>query len=275
VPEILIEHNVWFEPNRVIFLAVSKVMFVILAIVCFGLGFVVGVQMNALTSEDENEGPGPGEAIVASAYEPDIDPDDFVEGIDNPWFTLVPGTTHFYEGVGEDGEFNFTVHVTHETRDVMGVTCVVVRDTEYEGGKLAEDTYDWYAQDKDGNVWYFGEDSKEYDEGKFEGTAGSWESGKDGAYPGIIMLANPMVGMTYRQEYYEGEAEDMGTVIAMGEKLTVEYGSYEDLLVIQDSSPLEPEVMEYKYYAKGVGVIREEAIRGEDEFAELVDIQTE
>ena len=141
------------------------------------------------------------------------------------------------------------------------------------GGELFEDTYDWFAQDIHGNVWYFGEDSKEFDEGEWI-TEGSWEAGKDGAYPGIIMFASPIVGVSYRQEYYKGEAEDMGAVVSTGESLTVEYGTFTDLLVIRDWNPFEPEVVEHKYYAKGIGVIKEEVIMGDDpEHVELIAIE--
>ena len=145
-------------------------------------------------------------------YTVDIDPDDFVEVIDNPYLPLQPGTRWVYEGV-EDGETErVEVEVTTDRRDVMGISAVVVRDTVYEDGELIEDTYDWFAQDVDGNVWYLGEDSREFEDGELVSTEGSWEAGVDGALPGIVMLADPEVGDAYRQEFYEDEAEDMAEV---------------------------------------------------------------
>src|SRR5215217_1970345 len=134
---------------------------------------------------------------------------------------MKPGTTFLYEGGTEHDE----MRVTHQTRKVMGVECMVVDDRAWEDGKLIEKTYDWFAQDKEGSVWYFGENTKEYEEGKVVSTKGSWEAGVDGAKPGIIMQADPKVGQAYRQEYYKGEAEDMyyargvGQVYGGGSKL--------------------------------------------------------
>jgi hypothetical protein len=135
----------------------------------------------------------------------------------------------------------------------MGVECVVVNDKAWENGKLIERTYDWHAQDKEGNVWYFGEDTKEYENGKVVSTKGSWEAGVDGAKPGIIMQAHPKVGQSYRQEYYKGEAEDMAKVINLNESVTVPYGSFDHVLVTKEWTPLEPSYAEHKYYAPGVG----------------------
>ena len=132
------------------------------------------------------------------AYAPHIEPADFTTKIDNEYFPLKPGTTFVYEGAAERGEMT----VTHDTKKVMGVECVVVDDRAWEDGKLIERTYDWFAQDKQGTVWYFGEDTKEYENGKVVSTKGSWEAGVDGAKPGIIMHADPKVGQSYRQEYY-------------------------------------------------------------------------
>ena len=137
-------------------------------------------------------------------YAVDIDPADFVETIDNPYLPLLPGARWVYEGI-EDGETErVEVEVTEERRDVMGISAVVVRDVVYEDGELVEDTYDWFAQDVDGNVWYFGEDSKEYEDGEVVSTERSWEAGVDGALPGIVMLADPVVGEAYRQDAETG-----------------------------------------------------------------------
>ncbi|WP_440948347.1 hypothetical protein ACSAZL_09020 [Methanosarcina sp. T3] len=208
-------------------------------------------------------------------YSPVINPDDFVEVIDNPYFPLTPGTTFVYEGESEGEPIRDEVYVTNETRMVMGVTTIVVRDREFEDGELAEETFDWYAQDKDGNVWYFGEDSREYDEGEVVSTEGSWEAGVNGAQPGIIMKGNPQVGDTYRQEYLVGEAEDMAEVISLNESVSVLYGSFEDCLKTKEWTPLEPGIEENKYYAHGTGLLLEMTVKGEAEKLELVDIITE
>jgi hypothetical protein len=208
-------------------------------------------------------------------YNPIINPADFVAQIDNQYLPFTPGTTFIYEGETEDGKERIEVEVTHETKEILGVTCIVVRDRVWVDSELVEDTFDWFAQDKDGNVWYFGEDSKEYEGGKVVSTEGSWEAGLDGAKPGIIMKANPQVGDAYRQEYYEDEAEDMAEVLSLNESISVTYGSFENCLKTQEWTPLEPDIVENKYYAPGVGVILEVAVEGESERVELIDIRTE
>jgi len=210
-----------------------------------------------------------------NGYNPVINPDYFVDVIDNPYFPLTPGTTFVYEGEDEDETVRDEVFVTNETKTVMGVNTIVVRDRVFEDGELAEETFDWYAQDKDGNVWYFGEDSKDYEDGEVVSTAGSWEAGVDGAQPGIIMEGNPQVGDTYRQEYYAGEAEDMAEVLSLNESVTVAYGSFEDCLKTKEWTPLEPGIEENKYYASGTGIFLEMAVKGGSERLELVDIITE
>ncbi len=134
-----------------------------------------------------------------------------------------------------------------------------------------EDTFDWFAQDDDGNVWYLGEDSKEYEDGRVVSTQGSWEAGVDGALPGIVMPAVPAVGDVYRQEFYAGEAEDMMTIIEVGAAVTVEAGSFDDVVRTKDWNPLEPDTIEEKSYARGVGKIREDKTSGGDGHAELVE----
>jgi len=209
-------------------------------------------------------------------YRKEIDPADFVDRVDNRYFPLTPGTTFVYEGETEDGEaVRVEDYVTHETKQVLGVTCVVVRNRVIENGDLVEETFDWYAQDKDGNVWYFGEDAKEYEAGVVVSTKGSWEAGVDGAMPGIIMEANPQVGDLYRQEYYKGEAEDMAEVLSLTEPASIIYGSFDNLLMTREWALLEPGVVEHKYYAPGVGLILEVMVEGGSERVELVEITTE
>src|SRR5215213_2605195 len=185
------------------------------------------------------------------AYAPHIDPAEFTTKIDNEYFPLKPGTTFVYQGGTERDQ----MAVTHHTKKIMGVECIVVDDRGYEAGKLIEKTFDWYAQDKKGNVWYFGENTKEYENGKVVSTKGSWEAGVDGAKPGIIMQADPKVGQSYRQEYYVGRAEDMAKVVSLNESATVPYGSFHQVLVTKEFTPLEPGYVEHKYYAAGVGQV--------------------
>lgn len=224
-------------------------------------------------SESDNGNDGNGDDD--SAYNPDIDPADFVAGIDNPFMPLVPGTTRTYETETDEGLETVVVTVTDETKVIMGVTCVVVRDTASLEGSVIEDTYDWFAQDVDGNVWYFGEDTAEYEDGEIVSTEGSWEAGVDEALPGIVMEGDPQVGDVYRQEYLEGEAEDMGEVLSLDESVTVPYGSFEHCLMTKDWTPLEPGIVEHKYFCKGVGEVLAELVEGGSEREELVDVTTE
>jgi len=197
------------------------------------------------------------------AYAPHIDPAEFTTTIDNEYLPLKPGTTFVYQGGAERNEMT----VTHDTKKVMGVECVVVDDRAWESGKLIEKTYDWFAQDNKGTVWYFGEDTKEYENGKVVSTKGSWEAGVDGAKPGIIMQAHPKVGQSYRQEYSKGEAEDMAKVLSLNESVTVPYGSFDRVLKTREWTPLEPSYHEHKYYAPGVGQVYGGG-------SELVDVKT-
>jgi hypothetical protein len=206
------------------------------------------------------------------------DPADFVDGngdpfpIDNSYWPLPVGTTWTFAGQ-EDGEtIDDTVMVTDEAKTVMGIAVVVVRDTVSLDGELAEATDDWYAQDADGNVWYLGEDTAEYEEGEITSTEGSWEAGVDGALPGVIMPAAPAVGDDGTMEYYPGHAEDMWEVLAVGETITVEAGTYSDVLRTREWTPLEPCVSEEKWYAPGVGFIKSTITAGGNEDAELVSV---
>ena len=150
----------------------------------------------------------------ASATTATPDPARFSTTIDNPFLPFVPGTVMRYRETGDDGRGRVVVRVTHRTKTVQGVETVVVRDRAFVGGELVEDTFDWYAQDRQGNVWYFGENTKEYENGQVVSTAGSWKAGRDGARAGIVMKAHPRVGDTYYQEYAPGVAEDQATVLS-------------------------------------------------------------
>jgi len=195
--------------------------------------------------------------------------------IDNTYLPLIPGTTLNYESETEDGLETILTEVLNTTRVVDGVECVVFRDRVYLDGVLMEDTQDWFAQDDDGNVWYMGEDVTNYeydDDDNLIGTNndGAWEAGVDDAMPGIFMWASPEEGVSYYQEYYEDEAEDMGLVVAVGVSVELEDSTiYEDCVQILDWNPLNPFALEYKYYAPGVGLVKEEVVGG-DQTAELI-----
>jgi hypothetical protein len=182
------------------------------------------------------------------------------------------GRTLVYEGVSGGEQERVEVTVTDRTREVMGVTATVVRDRAFVEGSLVEDTFDWFAQDRFGNVWYFGEATAEYEKGEIVSRAGSWEAGVDGAMPGVVMLADPRVGDRYRQEFYAGEAEDMARVRAAGASVAVPAGSYQHVLVTEDWTPLEPDVLEHKSYAPGVGVVLERVVKGGSGVLRLVEI---
>src|SRR5919112_4916019 len=167
------------------------------------------------------------------AYAPHINPSGFTTKIDNKYYPLKPGTTFVYQGNSGGNPERDVMTVTHSTKRIMGVKCVVVDDRVFAKGKLGEKTFDWYAQDEKGNVWYFGENSKAYKNGKVS-TGGSWEAGKAGAKPGIIMQAHPKVGQTYRQEYRKGSAEDMAKVLVLNGSVTVPYSSFKHAVVTKE-----------------------------------------
>jgi len=207
-----------------------------------------------------------------SPYAPRIDPAAFTTAVVNPYRPLRPGTRWVYEGKTEDGLERKVVEVTDDTRVVMGVRCLVVRDVVTLDGQLYEDTVDWFAQDRDGAVWNFGEETrKKTDDGSFT-LAGSWEAGVNGALPGIVMPARPASGETFRQEYLPGEAEDMGRILRVDDARRVRFGSFLGVVVIRDWSPLDPGAVEHKYYAPGIGLIREEAVEGDSYEMELVEL---
>ena len=191
----------------------------------------------------------------------------FSTHIDNPYWPMRPGTRWVYR----EGTQRVVVRVTHRTKLVAaGIRGRVVRDTVTDGGTLVEDTSDWYAQDAKGNVWYLGEDTTEYDNGKPVSKGGSWEAGVDGARAGVVMLAHPRVGRRYREEHYPGHAEDGAKVLSRGEQVEVPYGHFRHVLMTKNFNPLEPNVLEYKFYARGIGPVLEIGVSGDRDMAELV-----
>jgi len=208
--------------------------------------------------------PQPGEPVT-------LDPADFVSRIDNPYWPLLPGSKWVYrETDGEGGEQRVVVTVTNRAKTILGIDATVVHDVVSEDGELVEDTFDWYAQDRWGNVWYLGEDTKEYENGKFVTAAGSWEAGVDGAQGGVIMPGSPEVGMVYQQEYYAGEAEDAGEILSLDEQVEVPFGSFDGVLMTKDYTPLEPDVLEHKFYARGIGPVLVVSVSGGADREELL-----
>jgi hypothetical protein len=213
-------------------------------------------------------------APVTLPYSPKVDPANFVARVDNRCFPLAPGTVLRYRGFAENGRTPQTdvARVTHRTKRILGVDCTVVRDTVSSRGRPIERTDDWYAQDKQGNVWYFGEDARNFAHGRFVKAGDSWESGAHGAQPGIIMEGAPKRGDTYRQEYYRGHAEDQARVLGGGGAVRVPAARFRHTLRTVERSRLEPGARELKFYAAGVGEIKSRVIRGDHERFALVSV---
>jgi hypothetical protein len=200
-------------------------------------------------------------------YQINLTPADFVDMVNNPYYPLPPGAKWVFEIREANGKKQTdTLEVLKEKRNVNGVQATVVRDMVSSGNKIVEDTYDWFVQDKYGNVWYVGEEVDNYVAGVLANHSGSWEWGKDGALPGIIMWADPSVHVNeeYRQEYYRGKAEDMGQVLGVGESLTVPFGSFDQVVKTLDFSKIESG-KEQKFYAPGIGLLKEMDLSGADE----------
>ncbi len=203
-----------------------------------------------------------GSHAVAEPYQPKMEPANFTHAVTNPYFPLVPGTTAtFLENDGRETREN-KLTVTRETKNVMGVRCVVVRDTLTLDGALVEDSVGWYAQDRQGAVWIFGESVREMKIGGRVSTEGSWEAGIAGAQPGIVMPAHPKIGERYRQEYLANVAEDIGQIAALDETVTVPGGTFAGCVRTREWSMLDSGTSK-KWYAKGVGLVRAESTDGE------------
>jgi hypothetical protein len=211
-------------------------------------------------------------APIHGAYKPSIDPANFVATIDNRYWPLKPGTTYHYKGVRGTTPQTDDETVTHQTKQILGIPSTVVRDTVSQHGAPVERTFDWYAQDKQGNVWYMGENSLELKHGHFVKASDSWESGVKGAQPGIIMPGNPQPGDAYRQEYYaRGQALDEAHVLTTNGSVKVPYGGFKHVLVTSEYSPLEPQT-EQKYYVPGLGEAAERVVKGHHEQFQLFGV---
>ena len=212
-----------------------------LALAAFGCG-----------SDDDGSSGNPAPFDPNTPYEPAVTASDLGPDITNPLFPAPVGASWVYEATTEDGLERIEVTVLDETKEVWGVTARVVRDTVTVDGEVVEDTWDWYAQDGDGNVWYMGEDTFEYEDGEVVCSCGAWETGVDGALPGVVMLADPQVGDSYRQEFLAGEAEDYAVVVSIDETVEVGGETYTGCLKTNDKSAIE-DLDEFKYYCPGIG----------------------
>jgi len=193
--------------------------------------------------------------LGGAPYDPVIDPSNFVSRVDNPYFPLTPGTTFISEGQTADGFEHDEFAVTRNTRVILGVTCIEVHDTVTTDGELTEDTLDWFAQDTEGNVWYFGENTHELEDGLITTIDGTFMAGVNGDKPGIVMKAHPAIGDFYRQEFSLANAEDFAETLSLTENVTVPTGTFHNCLKSQETTPLETELLEDKFYAPGVGNI--------------------
>lgn len=201
-------------------------------------------------------------------------PRQFVEVVDNPYSPFIPGMRWVYGGETPDGTERILVKVLGRTKVIEGIQATVVRDTVYLQGQLIEDTFDWYAQDRRGNVWYLGEATKEYENGQVVSTEGSWEAGVDGAKAGVVMFARPRLDAAYRQEYYAGHAEDQAKFLTLSTQVTTKAGRFAHVRMTEDTTALDPKVSELKFYAPGVGIVVEFDLSPEAGRTELLKMHT-
>jgi hypothetical protein len=206
--------------------------------------------------------PTPGTTATAPpTYNPKIDPAQFTSKVTHPYLPWKPGARWIYTGTKDGQPERVEVVVENKTKTILGVPCVVVSDIVTVNSTLAEKTTDWYAQDKAGNVWYFGEDTAEYQNGTVTSTQGTWEAGVDNAKPGIVLYAHPKVGQFYRQEFRPGVAEDKARVLTVTGTQKVPAGTFNNIVETRDINPLDPSKVENKWFAKGIGPIRVLRIR--------------
>jgi hypothetical protein len=210
-------------------------------------------------------------AEEGDVYTMPFDASNFTEPAENPYFPLKPGMKWEYRELDDEGDVEAKVlfEVTKATKTIMGVECMIIRDQVFEERRLVEDTLDYFAADRFGNIWYFGEDSRDFERGNIVSVEGSWLAGAEGAMPGLFLAAEPKVGMVFKQEVSPGQAEDMGEVVALDATVRVKKGKYENCLKIREWNPLEPGAVEFKYLAKGVGVVLEEETGADSARVEL------
>ena len=208
-----------------------------------------------------------------AGYEPVLNPADFVTKVTNPYFPLPVGRTLVYRGIKDGKSQVDRVHVTSRTKVLEGITAVTVTDVAKHNGHLLEKTTDWYAQDKQGNVWYLGEDTAQYLPGGKVDRSGSWQAGVHDAEPGIVMRAHPEVPNAYRQEYQPGNAEDTAWIVDRGGSIKLPFTVARDVLTSLEFTRLEPTVIDKKIYAPGLGIVVERAATGPKEVATLVSVR--
>jgi hypothetical protein len=215
--------------------------------------------------------PGPIKSGAGPGWPATLSPADFVRRVDNPWYPLEPGSKYRYKGVKEGARIVDVLNVTHRTKTILGVRTTVVHDVVRVHGKPEEVTNDWYAQDRRGNVWYFGEATKTLDrQGNTISTDGSFKAGVNGARAGVFISGHPRVGQSARQEHYPGQAEDHFRVLDLDAGVSVPYASSQHAVRTKEWTPLEPSVLDNKYYVRGIGTVREIAIKGPVERLNLV-----
>ncbi|HKE64865.1 MAG TPA: hypothetical protein VKB59_09485 [Micromonosporaceae bacterium] len=252
---------------------------------CVAVAVIVGAAISACTSHADTSAGGaarsgapgsgtsaPARPAAAPGCAAAFDPSSFVAVVNNPYYPLPVGRTLVYRGVREGVTQTDTVTVTSQKKVVDGVTTTVVTDRADHNGRVLEQTSDYFAQDRAGNVWYLGEDTKSIDADGTVDTSGSWLAGVRGATPGIIMLADPKVPCGYRQEYFKGEAEDTAWIVGRGASVTVPYGTVHDTLRSLEVTVLEANVVDEKIYAPGIGIVTERSLAGPTEVAELVKV---
>jgi len=207
------------------------------------------------------------------SYHPAIHPADFSANVTNRWFPLRPGTTYLYTGT-KDGKKAFdVVQLSSGTRKIDGVVTRMVNDRLFLDNALVERTTDYYAQDRCGNAWYFGEDTATLDgQGKITDRSGSFHAGVNGAQPGVYMQKRPQIGRWFRQEWYPGEAEDRYRALNTSASIAVRYGRFRHALRTEEQTALEPGVVDNKYYVRGLGVVKELSVKGDTEILQLVDV---
>ena len=234
---------------------------------------LAGALLAACGGSDSAEKPEPAKRPLPQGSEKvTLDPAEFTTEIDNPYWPMSKGSRWTYRETDQEGaRKKVVVTVTGKTKKIAnGVEAAVVHDVVTEDGVPIEVTDDWYAQDSEGNIWYLGEKTTEYENGKPTTTAGSFEAGVDGAEAGIIMPADPKPGLSYRQEYYKGEAEDRASIVSTSEQAEVPSGHYKGVLMTRDENPLEPKILEFKFFAKGIGPVLAIGVSGGSDREELV-----
>jgi hypothetical protein len=231
----------------------------------------VAIAVLALAACGGGDSKSPSSSTLPQGTEPvKLDPADFTTNIDNPYWPMRPGSHWVYREIENGDAQRVDVTVTNETKTLEGIEARVVHDRVSSNGETIEDTFDWYAQDSDGNLWYLGEDTAEYENGKVTTREGSWAAGVDGAEPGIVVPAHPKPGMSYREEYYAGHAEDGAEVLSVNSQVQVPFGRFRDAMLTRNFSTIEPTVEEMKLYARGVGPVMELLVSGGSGRTELL-----